>query len=66
MYLKNLSFSRLAVQLTSHRRTFQTSSFFKSGHEIEHWWGPERNNGREVVGFGHNGDEVYNTCLKNF
>ena len=58
MYNRNLLLPRLALQLAS-RRPIQTSSIVQSGHEIEHWWGPERNNGREVVGFGHNGDEIY-------
>lgn len=58
MLSKNLNLPRLAIQLAA-RRYFQYSAVSQSGHEIEMWWGPERNNGREVVGFGHSGDEVW-------
>ncbi|KAF8366342.1 hypothetical protein PRIPAC_84171 [Pristionchus pacificus] len=29
------------------------------GHHIEHWWGPEKSAGREVVGYGQSGDANY-------
>lgn len=39
-------------------RCLHSSSLKLSGHDLEYWWGPEKNNGREVVGFGMTGDEV--------
>ncbi|GMR54345.1 hypothetical protein PMAYCL1PPCAC_24540, partial [Pristionchus mayeri] len=44
-------------------RSLQTSPSAMGGHHIEHWWGPERRAGREVVGYGANGDETYSDRL---
>lgn len=55
-----LSKSLLIPRLASSKlfRNLHISSLKSSGHELEYWWGPEKNNGREVVGFGMSGDEV--------
>ena len=55
MLSRSLMFPRLATRSV---RQIQTSSALTSGHHIEHWWGPERGAGRELVGFGSNGDNV--------
>lgn len=55
-----LLFPRLG-QLST--RSLQTSAPSLSGHHIEHWWGPQKAAGREVVGFGSNGDEAYQDRL---
>ncbi|PAV72129.1 hypothetical protein WR25_06784 [Diploscapter pachys] len=53
MLSRQLALPRLAV------RSIQTSAAANSGHHIEHWWGPEKAAGRELVGFGSNGDNTY-------
>ena len=53
MLSRVLVFPRLASV-----RAIQTTAAARSGHHIEHWWGPERAAGRVVVGFGSTGDEV--------
>ncbi|KAK0426305.1 hypothetical protein QR680_009636 [Steinernema hermaphroditum] len=58
---RSLVLPRLAS--ASIRRHLQTSSSLQSGHHIEHWWGPEKAAGREVVGFGATGDETYQDRL---
>ncbi|KIH53719.1 cytochrome c oxidase subunit IV [Ancylostoma duodenale] len=57
MLSRNLVLPRLAV------RTLKTSAPFASGHHLEHWWGPEKAAGRELVGFGVNGDNNYSDRL---
>ncbi|PIO54461.1 hypothetical protein TELCIR_24176 [Teladorsagia circumcincta] len=57
MLSRNLTLPRLAV------RTLKTSAPVASGHHIEHWWGPEKAAGRELVGFGVSGDNVYTDRL---
>ncbi|VDP14518.1 unnamed protein product [Heligmosomoides polygyrus] len=57
MLSRNLVLPRLAV------RTLKTSAPVASGHHIEHWWGPEKAAGRELVGFGVSGDNVYSDRL---
>uniref|UniRef100_A0A0N4ZMJ7 Cytochrome c oxidase subunit 4 n=1 Tax=Parastrongyloides trichosuri TaxID=131310 RepID=A0A0N4ZMJ7_PARTI len=52
-------------------RSKNLSSFIRSihltrpatGHTLEYWWGPEKAAGREVVGHGATGDEVYQDRL---
>lgn len=56
MLLKSLLLPRLTSSLLL--RTLHTTTPKASGHELEYWWGPEKNNGREVVGNGMTGDEV--------
>ncbi|GMS96153.1 hypothetical protein PENTCL1PPCAC_18328, partial [Pristionchus entomophagus] len=55
-----LFFPRLG-QLSA--RSLQTFAPAQSGHHIEHWWGPEKAAGREVVGYGSTGDEAYQDRL---
>ncbi|CAD6184853.1 unnamed protein product [Caenorhabditis auriculariae] len=57
MLSRQLMLPRLAV------RAIHTSSSLTSGHHIEHWWGPEKAVGRELVGFGSNGDNIYQDRL---
>ncbi|KAL6731749.1 hypothetical protein Aduo_002582 [Ancylostoma duodenale] len=57
MLSRNLVLPRLAV------RTLKTSAPVASGHHLEHWWGPEKAAGRELVGFGVNGDNNYSDRL---
>ncbi|CAI4222215.1 unnamed protein product [Auanema sp. JU1783] len=57
MLSRNLALPRLAV------RSIQTSSSVSGGHHVEHWWGPEKGAGRELVGFGATGDNVYQDRL---
>ncbi|TKR92648.1 hypothetical protein L596_007262 [Steinernema carpocapsae] len=58
---RSLVFPRLAS--TALRRSIKTSAPIQGGHHIEHWWGPEKAAGREVVGFGATGDETYQDRL---
>ncbi|KHN88666.1 Cytochrome c oxidase subunit 4 isoform 1, mitochondrial [Toxocara canis] len=60
---RNVVFPRLSMRLLLTRRAVQTSARSSSGHHLEHWWGPEKAAGREVVGFGSTGDEVYQDRL---
>ncbi|WKX89406.1 hypothetical protein Q1695_008790 [Nippostrongylus brasiliensis] len=57
MLSRNLVLPRLAV------RSLRTSAPACSGHHIEHWWGPEKAAGREYVGFGVSGDNIYSDRL---
>ncbi|GMT28855.1 hypothetical protein PFISCL1PPCAC_20152, partial [Pristionchus fissidentatus] len=40
-------------------RSIHTSTSLGGGHHIEHWWGPEKSAGREVVGYGQSGEPNY-------
>jgi hypothetical protein len=42
-------------------RNLKTTGNKKGGHAVRfhNWWSPEKAQGREVVGFGFRGDEVY-------
>uniref|UniRef100_A0A0K0G296 Cytochrome c oxidase subunit 4 n=1 Tax=Strongyloides venezuelensis TaxID=75913 RepID=A0A0K0G296_STRVS len=37
-----------------------------TGHSVEYWWGHEMAAGREIVGHGYNGDELYQDRLDNW
>lgn len=40
--------------------SFSTTTVKNGAHvRLHNWWGPEKNQGREVVGFGVKGDEYY-------
>ncbi|KAJ1373347.1 hypothetical protein KIN20_035722 [Parelaphostrongylus tenuis] len=54
MLSRSLALPRLTVV-----RSLRTSAPMTGGHHIEHWWGPEKAAGRELVGFGFNGDYTY-------
>uniref|UniRef100_F1LF34 Cytochrome c oxidase subunit 4 n=1 Tax=Ascaris suum TaxID=6253 RepID=F1LF34_ASCSU len=60
---RSLLFPRLMAQSLLARRALHASTRTASGHHLEHWWGPEKAAGREVVGFGSTGDEVYQDRL---
>ena len=65
LYLYMMTLSRIvtfnpstAATVIIWNRTLSKSSVLSSGHHAEQWWGPEINNGREVVGYGSHGEEV--------
>lgn len=59
MLSKTLLFPRLVTKASVIVRAIHVSAVQQGGgHHVEHWWGPEKNNGREVVGWGVTGDEV--------
>ena len=60
MLSRALLLPRVASQSS---RAIHASVVVRSGHHIEHWWGPEKAAGREVVGYGSNGDETYQDRL---
>lgn len=60
---RGLMFPRLASMSILSRRSVQTSARLTSGHHLEYWWGPQKAAGREMVGFGATGDEVYQDRL---